>query len=136
MKAGELQAGRAFGVTFQHGDEFMASLVGFRRENEVRQGSPFAYTGHRPPYGPKPPASAQILDLTRANLQVTTPGPVKVRNRDQSRVNRARPEFSVGDGELGAMQLKLPDIDLHLACLEDRGVGQVPPGVRSPRRLR
>jgi hypothetical protein len=45
MEAGELKAGRAFGVTFQHGDEFMASLVGFRRENEVRQGSPFAHTG-------------------------------------------------------------------------------------------
>jgi predicted DNA-binding protein with PD1-like motif len=38
MKASELKAGRTFGVTFQHGDEFMVSLEGFCRENEVRQG--------------------------------------------------------------------------------------------------
>jgi len=38
MKASELKAGRTFGVTFQHGDDFMTSLVGFCRENDVRQG--------------------------------------------------------------------------------------------------
>ena len=38
MKASELKAGRTFGVTFQHGDEFMPSLADFCRENEVRQG--------------------------------------------------------------------------------------------------
>jgi predicted DNA-binding protein with PD1-like motif len=38
MKASELKAGRTFGVTFQHGDDFMASLADFCRENEVRQG--------------------------------------------------------------------------------------------------
>ena len=27
MKASELKAGRTFGVTFQHGDDFMASLA-------------------------------------------------------------------------------------------------------------
>ena len=27
MKASELKAGRTFGVTFQHGDEFMPSLA-------------------------------------------------------------------------------------------------------------
>jgi predicted DNA-binding protein with PD1-like motif len=38
MKASELKAGRTFGVTFQHGDDFMASLACFCRQNEVRQG--------------------------------------------------------------------------------------------------
>jgi predicted DNA-binding protein with PD1-like motif len=38
VKASELKAGRTFGVTFQHGDDFMASLAGFCRENDVRQG--------------------------------------------------------------------------------------------------
>jgi predicted DNA-binding protein with PD1-like motif len=38
VKASELKAGRTFGVTFQHGDDFMASLARFCRENEVRQG--------------------------------------------------------------------------------------------------
>jgi len=38
MKASELKTGRTFGVTFQHGDEFMACLASFCRENEVRQG--------------------------------------------------------------------------------------------------
>ena len=38
MKASELKAGRTFGVTFQHGDEFMPSLAGFCRQNDVRQG--------------------------------------------------------------------------------------------------
>jgi hypothetical protein len=28
MKPSELKAGRTFGVTLQHGDEFMASLAG------------------------------------------------------------------------------------------------------------
>jgi len=38
VKASELKAGRTFGVTFQHGDDFIGSLVGFCRENDVRQG--------------------------------------------------------------------------------------------------
>jgi predicted DNA-binding protein with PD1-like motif len=38
MKATELKAGRTFGVTFQHGEDFMASLGGFCRENEIRLG--------------------------------------------------------------------------------------------------
>jgi predicted DNA-binding protein with PD1-like motif len=38
MKSTEVKAGRTFGVTFQHGDEFMASPADFCRENEVRQG--------------------------------------------------------------------------------------------------
>jgi hypothetical protein len=38
MKASELKTGRTFGVTFQHGDEFMACLASFCRENEARQG--------------------------------------------------------------------------------------------------
>ena len=38
MKASELKAGRSFGVTFQHGDDFIPSLADFCRENEVRQG--------------------------------------------------------------------------------------------------
>ena len=38
MKASELKAGRTFGVTFQHGDDFMTSLARFCRESEVRQG--------------------------------------------------------------------------------------------------
>jgi predicted DNA-binding protein with PD1-like motif len=37
MKASELKAGRTFGVTFQHGDEFMSSLAEFCRENEVQR---------------------------------------------------------------------------------------------------
>ncbi len=31
MKASELKTGRTFGVTFQHGDEFMPSLASFCR---------------------------------------------------------------------------------------------------------
>jgi hypothetical protein len=31
MKATELKAGRTFGVTFQHGEDSMASRVGFCR---------------------------------------------------------------------------------------------------------
>ena len=38
VKASELKAGRTFGVTFEHGDDFMASLADFCRENDVRQG--------------------------------------------------------------------------------------------------
>src|SRR2546423_12420262 len=38
VKASELKAGRTFGVTFQDGDDFMTSLAGFCRDNEVRQG--------------------------------------------------------------------------------------------------
>src|SRR2546423_282123 len=38
VKASELKAGRTFGVTFQDGDDFMTSLAGFCRENDVRQG--------------------------------------------------------------------------------------------------
>jgi hypothetical protein len=38
MKASELKAGRTFGVTFQQSDDFMASLAGLCRENEVRKG--------------------------------------------------------------------------------------------------
>ena len=35
MKAIELKAGRTFGVTFQHGEEFMPSLADFCHENEM-----------------------------------------------------------------------------------------------------
>jgi predicted DNA-binding protein with PD1-like motif len=38
MKASELKAGRTFGVTFDHGDDFMSSLASFCRANGVRQG--------------------------------------------------------------------------------------------------
>lgn len=38
MKASELKAGRTFGVTFDHGDDFMSSLASFCRDNGVRQG--------------------------------------------------------------------------------------------------
>lgn len=38
MKASELKAGRTFGVTFDHGDDFMSSLASFCQDNDVRQG--------------------------------------------------------------------------------------------------
>ena len=54
MKASELKAGRTFGVTFQHGEEFMPCLAGFCRENEFRQG----YIRCSPPGSPRPTSSA------------------------------------------------------------------------------
>jgi predicted DNA-binding protein with PD1-like motif len=36
MNATELKAGRTFGVTFQHGEEFMPSLADFCRQSEIR----------------------------------------------------------------------------------------------------
>ena len=36
MKATEVTAGRTFGVTFDHGDDFMTSLARFCHENNVR----------------------------------------------------------------------------------------------------
>jgi hypothetical protein len=47
-------------------------------------------------------------------------------------LNRAQPEFSAGDSELGAVQLKLPGIDPHLAWLEDQAVGQPAPVAALP----
>lgn len=38
MKAAELSLGRIFGVTFDHGDDFLASLAAFCAENRVDQG--------------------------------------------------------------------------------------------------
>ncbi|WP_034270704.1 PPC domain-containing DNA-binding protein [Actinospica robiniae] len=38
MKAAELTLGRAFGVTFDHGEDFFESLTSFCAENHVRQG--------------------------------------------------------------------------------------------------
>jgi predicted DNA-binding protein with PD1-like motif len=38
MKASELKTGRTFAVTFDHGDDFMASLAAFCRQHNVRQG--------------------------------------------------------------------------------------------------
>ncbi len=38
MRASELKAGRTFAVAFDHGDDFMASLVTFCRDNDVQQG--------------------------------------------------------------------------------------------------
>lgn len=38
MRTSELKAGRTFGVTFEHGDDFMTSLAQFCRDNGVRQG--------------------------------------------------------------------------------------------------
>ena len=38
MKATEVTVGRTFGVTFEHGDDFMSSLANFCRENDLRQG--------------------------------------------------------------------------------------------------
>ena len=38
MKASEVKVGRTFGVTFEHGDDFMSSLASFCQENDVRQG--------------------------------------------------------------------------------------------------
>ena len=38
MKATEVTVGRTFGVTFEHGDDFMSSLANFCRENNIRQG--------------------------------------------------------------------------------------------------
>jgi predicted DNA-binding protein with PD1-like motif len=38
MKASELKAGRTFGVTFEHGDDFMSALTSFCQDNNVRQG--------------------------------------------------------------------------------------------------
>lgn len=38
MKAAELTLGRSFGVTLDHGDDFLESLARFRQDNNVRQG--------------------------------------------------------------------------------------------------
>jgi predicted DNA-binding protein with PD1-like motif len=38
MKATEVKVGRTFGVTFDHGDDFMPSLANFCQENDIRQG--------------------------------------------------------------------------------------------------
>lgn len=38
MKSAQLTIGRTFGVTFDHGDNFFASLAEFCRSNDVRQG--------------------------------------------------------------------------------------------------
>ncbi|GAA2279316.1 hypothetical protein GCM10010149_23840 [Nonomuraea roseoviolacea subsp. roseoviolacea] len=38
MRAHELTTGRTFGVTFDHGDDFMTALVAFCRDHEIRQG--------------------------------------------------------------------------------------------------
>ncbi len=38
MKTSELKAGRTFGVTFEHGEDFMSALTSFCQDNNVRQG--------------------------------------------------------------------------------------------------
>ncbi|GAA0943971.1 PPC domain-containing DNA-binding protein [Nonomuraea longicatena] len=38
MRASELTIGRTFGVTFDHGDDFMTALSEFCQKNNVRQG--------------------------------------------------------------------------------------------------
>lgn len=38
MRAHELTTGRTFGVTFDHGDDFMTALADFCREHSIRQG--------------------------------------------------------------------------------------------------
>lgn len=38
MQASELKTGRTFGVTFDHGDDFMAALAQFCQDNDVRHG--------------------------------------------------------------------------------------------------
>lgn len=38
MRAHELTIGRTFGVTFDHGDDFMTALADFCREHDMRQG--------------------------------------------------------------------------------------------------
>lgn len=38
MKSAEFRIGRTFGVAFEHGDDFYATLSGFCSENDVRQG--------------------------------------------------------------------------------------------------
>lgn len=38
MKSAELMLGRTFGVTFDHGDDFLGSLARFCKENDVLQG--------------------------------------------------------------------------------------------------
>ncbi|GAA3194586.1 PPC domain-containing DNA-binding protein [Nonomuraea roseoviolacea] len=38
MRAHELTTGRTFGVTFDHGDDFMTALADFCREHGIRQG--------------------------------------------------------------------------------------------------
>ena len=38
MNASELKVGRTFGVTFEHGDDFMSALASFCQDNNVRQG--------------------------------------------------------------------------------------------------
>jgi hypothetical protein len=61
MKASELKTGRTFGVTFQHGDEFMACLASFCRENEVRQGcTPTFLAGSSRPTSSAPARSRKI----------------------------------------------------------------------------
>jgi predicted DNA-binding protein with PD1-like motif len=38
MRSHQLQLGRTFGVTFEHGEDFFTALGDFCRQNEVRQG--------------------------------------------------------------------------------------------------
>lgn len=38
MKAAQLTLGRTFGVTFEHGEDFLESLAGFCADNAVHQG--------------------------------------------------------------------------------------------------
>jgi hypothetical protein len=38
MRASELTIGRTFGVTFDHGEDFLGALARFCKDHEVRQG--------------------------------------------------------------------------------------------------